>query len=133
MKAILFLIYLFVEVAISLSFAYAIGILYTFLEILLSAIFGAVILFNTPFKLQESFQRITMNKISLSAVSLAATIRVLGSFLLILPGFFGDMVGAILLIMSAILFIGNKISRGKNNEKDDEDIIDVEIIDSPRH
>jgi len=133
MKAILFLIYLFVEVAISLSFAYAIGILYTFLEILLSAIFGAVILFNTPFKLQESFQRITMNKISLSAVSLAATIRVLGSFLLILPGFFGDMVGAILLIMSAVLFIGNKISRGKNNEKDDEDIIDVEIIDSPRH
>jgi UPF0716 family protein affecting phage T7 exclusion len=128
-RGILFLIYLFVEIVVTLPFAYGIGALYTFLEIVLSALIGITILFNTPFKLQESFQKIVMNRLSLSTFSLASTIRVLGSFLLILPGFFGDLVGIILLIMSAVMLIGDKISRGKNNNKNSEDIIDVEIID----
>lgn len=125
MKLILFLFYIFVEVVVTVPLASAIGIFYTFLEIVLSAIFGIILLFNTPFKLQESFQRIMQKRLSLSTVSLASTIRILGAFLLILPGFFGDITGAVLLIMSAILLIGVKVSRNK----DDEDIIDVEIID----
>jgi UPF0716 family protein affecting phage T7 exclusion len=124
-KLILFLFYIFVEVVVTVPLASAIGIFYTFLEIVLSAIFGIILLFNTPFKLQESFQRIMQKRLSLSTVSLASTIRILGAFLLILPGFFGDITGAVLLIMSAILLIGVKVSRNK----DDEDIIDVEIID----
>ncbi|MDR0579504.1 MAG: FxsA family protein [Campylobacteraceae bacterium] len=121
MKLILFLFYIFIEVVVTIPLASAIGVFYTFLEILLSAVFGIILLFNTPFKLQESFQRIMQKKLSLSTVSLASTVRILGAFLLILPGFFGDITGAVLLIMSAVLLIGVK--------RDDEDIIDVEIID----
>jgi UPF0716 family protein affecting phage T7 exclusion len=120
-KLILFLFYIFIEVVVTIPLASAIGVFYTFLEILLSAVFGIILLFNTPFKLQESFQRIMQKKLSLSTVSLASTVRILGAFLLILPGFFGDITGAVLLIMSAVLLIGVK--------RDDEDIIDVEIID----
>jgi 2-isopropylmalate synthase/UPF0716 protein FxsA len=101
------------------------GFFYTFLEIILSALLGIVVLFNTPFKFQESVQKIMQKRLSLSTVSLASTIRILGAFLLIMPGFFGDTVGAILLVWSIILLIGVKISRNK----EDEDIIDVEIID----
>jgi UPF0716 family protein affecting phage T7 exclusion len=123
-KIILFLIYLFVEVTVTLPIAGALGVFYTFLEIILSAIFGIFILLNTPFKLHESIQRVMQKKLSVSTVSLASTIRVLGSFLLILPGFFGDTVGAVLLVMSAVLLIGVKYSKDK-----DEDVIDVEIIE----
>jgi UPF0716 family protein affecting phage T7 exclusion len=124
-KLILFLFYIFIEVVVTIPLASAIGIFYTFLEIVLSAIFGIILLLNTPFKLHESIQRIMQKRLSLSTVSLASTIRILGVFLLILPGFFGDITGAVLLVMSAVLLVSVKVSR----DKDDENIIDVEIID----
>jgi UPF0716 family protein affecting phage T7 exclusion len=124
-KLIFFLLYIFVEIIITIPLASAMGVFYTFLEIVLSAFFGIVMLLNTPFKFQDSIHRIMQKRLSLSTVSLASTVRILGAFLLILPGFFGDTVGVILLIFSAVLLIGIKISP----DKDDEDVIDVEIID----
>jgi UPF0716 family protein affecting phage T7 exclusion len=108
---------------VTVPLASAVGVFYTFLEIVLSAVFGFVIFFNTPFTLKESFDKIVQKRIPLSTLSLASTIRILGAFLLILPGFFGDITGAVLLVFSAVLLIGGKDSR------DDDDIIDVEIVE----
>jgi UPF0716 family protein affecting phage T7 exclusion len=126
MKMVLFLLYLFVEIAITLPIASAIGVFYTFAEILLSAVVGLVIFFNTPFTMKESFEKITQNRLSLGALSLAATIRIFASFLLVMPGFFGDTTAVLLLIWSMILLVGDKIVHKKH---DGDDVIDVEIIE----
>lgn len=127
MKIILFLIYLFVEVTVTLPVAWALGVFYTFLEILLSAVFGIAILFNTPFTIKDSFGKIIQNRLSAGVLPLAVTIRIFAAFLLILPGFFGDTTAVILLIWSMILLVGNKVRGNKT-----EDIIDVEIIEDKK-
>ncbi|MDR1614949.1 MAG: FxsA family protein [Campylobacteraceae bacterium] len=131
MKLILFLFYIFVEVVVTVPIASAIGVFYTFLELILSALLGIIILFNTPFTIKENLGNIMQNRLTAGILPLAVTIRIFAAFLLILPGFFGDTTGIILLVWSAILLMGSKIGGGKHKKRD-EDVIDVEIIEDSK-
>jgi UPF0716 family protein affecting phage T7 exclusion len=130
-KLILFLFYIFVEVVVTVPIASAIGVFYTFLELILSALLGIIILFNTPFTIKENLGNIMQNRLTAGILPLAVTIRIFAAFLLILPGFFGDTTGIILLVWSAILLMGSKIGGGKHKKRD-EDVIDVEIIEDSK-
>lgn len=147
-----FLLYLFLEVMISSSIAGSIGGLLTFIEILLSAIIGMIILKNFKYSLSESVQKARSGQITQEEFVKTNVAKAIGAFLLILPGFFTDIIG-ILLQLGLFISLFSKIFAFKkpssnnstystntfeytqknyksNNKRKDDEIIDVEIIDS---
>lgn len=136
-----FLIYLLIEVFISVNISSSIGALATFLEIVLSAIIGFVLLANFRVTLFESMQALQRRSINMSEFQKLNAFTLLGAILLILPGFFSDMIGVLLQFGFFATIFGKKILHVKdprdtfdindpyNNQKDDNEIIDVEVID----
>lgn len=151
---IYFLIYLFLEVMISSSIAGSIGGLNTFFEIIVSAIIGVIILQNFRFSLMESISKAQTGQITQEEFIKTNVGRAIGAALLIVPGFFTDIVG-ILLQFGFLTILFSKIFKFKKPSKNDgytnnfeythtsfnnttykkdtgggrDDIIDVEIID----
>ncbi len=147
-----FLLYLFLEVMISSSIAGSIGGLLTFIEILLSAIIGMVILKNFKYSLSESIQKARSGQITQEEFVKTNVAKAIGAFLLILPGFFTDILGIVLQLglfvsLFSKIFAFKKPSSNNsryttnnfeytqtnyksNNKRKDDEIIDVEIIDS---
>lgn len=133
MKLVGFLVYLFIEVFVTVPIASEVGALYTFLIIVFTAVFGIFLFVSTPFKMAELMQNV-LNNFSFAALGFSTILRVIAAIFLILPGFFGDMLGVLLLIGSFLLAPRlNRKDRGddfsKNNKNNNEEIIDVEIID----
>ncbi len=146
---IYFLIYLFLEVMISSTIASYIGGLSTFFEILLSAIVGIFILKNFQYSLGESIHKAREGKITQEEFVKTNVGKAIGAFLLIIPGFFTDMIG-ILLQVGLFISVFSKIftfKKPQNNttysnfeytqtsyktqdKRKNDEIIDVEIIDS---
>jgi 2-isopropylmalate synthase/UPF0716 protein FxsA len=132
---IYFLIYLFFEVVISVNVFGALGGIGAFIEIILSALLGVILLFNTQNTLTESFDALATRRISPEVFTQVNTFGFIGALLLIVPGVLTDIVG-ILLQFSAItsLIIGRFIKPKQPHEfqefNDEADVIDVEIIDS---
>lgn len=145
-----FLLYLFLEVMISSSIASSIGGLLTFVEILFSAMIGTIILKNFKYSLSESIQKARSGQITQEEFLKTNVAKAIGAFLLIIPGFFTDIIG-ILLQLGLFVTLFSKIfafkkpsndttySRTfeyiqtddqKNNTRRDDEIIDVEIIDN---
>lgn len=147
---IYFLIYLFLEVMISSSIASSIGGLLTFIEILFSAVMGMIILKNFKYSLSENIQKARAGQITQEEFIKTNVAKAIGAFLLIVPGFFTDIVG-ILLQLGLFVSLFSKIFEFKkpnsnnttysknfeytqthynqNNTRRDDEIIDVEIID----
>jgi 2-isopropylmalate synthase/UPF0716 protein FxsA len=133
---IYFLIYLFLEVLISVNISSAIGGLMTFFEIILSALFGIFLLMNFKETFFSSLISVVTKQISIEEFQRLNIFTLLGAVLLIIPGFLTDIVG-FLMQFSAItnLVINHYITHSNSNYqtqnmggyKDDE-IIDVEII-----
>ena len=123
---------------ISSSIAASIGGLLTFVEIIVSAIVGIFLLQNFKFALFENLQAMSQGKITQQEFSRMNMSMALGAFLLIVPGFFTDMIGILLQfefigVLLANKFIKkdtdyNKTNRYQNKQGDD-DVIDVEIIE----
>ena len=145
-----FLIYLFLEVMISSTIASSIGGLLTFFEILLSAIIGMIILKNFKYSLSENIQKARTGQITQEEFVKINVAKAIGAFLLIIPGFFTDIIG-ILLQLGMFVSLFSKIFEFKkrnnnttystnfeytqtnykhNNTRRDDEIIDIEIIDS---
>ena len=145
-----FLIYLFLEVMISSAIASSIGGLLTFFEILLSAIIGMIILKNFEYSLSENIQKARTGQITQEEFVKTNVAKAIGAFLLIVPGFFTDIIG-ILLQLGLFVSLFSKIFEFKkpsnnttystnfeytqtnythNDKRRDDEIIDVEIIDS---
>jgi len=133
-----FLVYLFLEVLISVNISSSIGGLMTFFEIMLSAFVGISILINFRERLAENLRAFTTNRIDLLEFQKLNLFTLLGAFLLILPGFLTDIVG-ILMQFSVITsmfvnrysvksFENNSSYCDENKIKKDSDVIDVEII-----
>jgi len=132
-----FLVYLFLEVLISVNISSSIGGLSTFFEILLSAFFGISILVNFRKTLVENMTAVSYNCIDLNEFQRLNLFTLIGAILLIIPGFLTDIIGA-LMQFSAItsMFVNRynvKSNRCNNNftqqnNKKDSDVIDVEII-----
>ncbi|MFT7859359.1 MAG: FxsA family protein [Sulfurimonas sp.] len=137
---IYFLIYLFLEVLLSVNISSAIGGLATFLEILASAFIGIAILVNFRNTIVENMQAVSYNCIDLQEFQRLNLFTLFGAILLILPGFLTDIVGILLQFSAITSMIVNRynvkskhcntsVFEDEENLKKDKDVIDVEIIE----
>jgi UPF0716 family protein affecting phage T7 exclusion len=140
---IYFLIYLFLEVLITIEIASLIGGLATFLEIVGSAFLGIFILMNFRHTLSENLEALRTRQIDVTGFSSRNLTGLFGAVLLILPGFLGDFIGVLMQFsLMSTLFV-NRFSRKYRTQSDaeiytytsprkDDHVIDAEIIDDTR-
>lgn len=132
---IYFLIYLFLEVIITINIATQIGGVATFVEIMASGVSGILILLNFRHTLAENIRALQMRQINTEGFMQLNLMGVAGAALLILPGFLSDLIGIIIIISLAVKLLINRFSRKytqpnqPNQPKKDDDVIDAEIID----
>jgi len=133
-----FMIYLFLEVLISVNISSAIGGLMTFFEILFTAFIGVSILVNFRKILVENMTAVSYNCIDLEQFQRLNLFMLLGAVLLIIPGFLTDILGLLLQFSLFTSMIVNRYNvksdncntsyTNQNSLKKDSDVIDVEII-----
>lgn len=135
---IYFLIYLFIEVLFTIEFASQIGGLNTFFEIIGSALLGIFILMNFRHTLAENVYALRMRQIDMDGFTQRNLLGLFGAVLLILPGFFGDILGLLMQFSLLSKFFINRFSRKYRSEdlhttytppRKDDHVIDAEIID----
>jgi 2-isopropylmalate synthase/UPF0716 protein FxsA len=140
---------------ISSSISSSIGGLMTFVEIILTVIIGSTLLKNFNYSLKDKINAVRNGQISQDDFVKSSIGKAIGAILLIIPGFFTDILGGLLqfslftMILSSIL----KLKTSSNNSnyqnqysstytqfdtktktktkyKGDDDVIDVEVIDN---
>ncbi|MDD3325287.1 MAG: FxsA family protein [Sulfurospirillaceae bacterium] len=132
-----FLVYLFLEVFVSVNISSKIGALWTFVEIILSAVVGVLLLANAKNTLFESMQALQNRVISMDEFKKLNAFSILGALFLILPGFFGDIVGLFLqfgffatLFAKKVLHVRDVEDKfGSIKKEYNDEVIDVEIIE----
>ncbi|MEJ2500761.1 MAG: FxsA family protein [Campylobacterales bacterium] len=139
---IYFLIYLFFEVVVSVNIASAIGGVWTFVELIASALAGLVILANFRGTLAENIHALNQARIDPMEFQQLNLFTILGAILLILPGFLTDIIG-LLLQFSVItkMLVNRFVAQSKHDstdhftQKKDDHVIDVEIVsdDADKH
>ncbi|MGB3751405.1 MAG: FxsA family protein [Arcobacteraceae bacterium] len=158
---IYFFIYLFLEVMISSTITSTIGGLNTFFEILLTAIIGMIILKNFKLSLVENIAKARTGQITQEEFIKANAGKAIGAILLIVPGFFTDILGVLLQFSFLVGMLGKVFSfknpnhrttystnfgstafkydektyKNTNNshyKRNTDEIIDVEIIDDTK-
>lgn len=136
------IVYLFLEVLVSVNISSAIGGLATFFEILATAFIGISILINFRKTLVENMQAVSYNCIDLQEFQRLNLFTLFGAILLIIPGFLTDIIGVLLQFSAITSMIVNRynvkfkhcntsIFEDENNFKKDtnDEVIDVEIIE----
>ena len=132
-----FLVYLFLEVLISVNISSSIGGLSTFFEILFSAFIGISILVNFRKTLVENMTAVSYNCIDLNEFQRLNLFTLIGAILFIIPGFLTDIIGALMQFSAITSMFVNRYNVQSNkcnthfkneNNKKDSDVIDVEII-----
>jgi len=132
-----FLIYLFLEITLSVKISSQIGGLYTFLEVIFSAFSGLFLLTNFKYTLGSNMAMIFSGEMDMKEFQRLSLFALLGAFLLIVPGFFSDILGVLLQFSAFGTYFARKFLRlkpkpkYKNSNKGDVDseVIDVEVID----
>ena len=134
-----FIIYLFLEVIISVNISSAIGGLATFAEIMFSAFIGISILINFRKTLVENMTAVSYNCIDLEQFQRLNLFTLFGAILLIIPGFLTDILGVLLQFSVITSMIVNRYNvksgncntsyNEQTNIQKDADVIDVEIIE----
>jgi UPF0716 family protein affecting phage T7 exclusion len=125
MGLVYFLIYLFLEILFSYEFARVFTPFGLFLEVIFSALLGVYIIQNLHLSLFEEMQKVLRREISEEEFIAAGLFRLVGAFLLIVPGVFSDLVGLLFLFEPFARWIGKKLFK----READDGIIDVEVID----
>lgn len=134
---IYFLIYLFLEVIITVEVASRIGGLMMFAEIMGSALIGIAILFNFRSTLVSNIMELKEGRINANGFYQRNLLSLLGAILLILPGVFTDTIGILIqlgLVGSLIVsrFLPKYPKSNQPHQPKDDHVIDAEIIsDSP--
>lgn len=131
-----FILYLFLEVLVSVNISSAIGGLATFFEILLSAFLGISILVNFRKTLSENMTAVSYSCIDLEQFQRLNLFTILGGVLLLIPGFLTDILGILLQFSTFTTMAVNRynVKFGKcktdleTDNKKDSDVIDVEVI-----
>ncbi len=126
---IYFLLYLFLEIAISIPAFGALGIFGTFFEILFSAFLGVIFLQTSSVGMAESMQALRQNKISPSVFTNISLLSILGAFLLIIPGVFTDILGLVFRLSFLWTYLAKNTPQGPQKSKFEDDVIDVEVIE----
>lgn len=121
------LIYLFIETLVSVEIASQIGGLNTFFEIVISALLGIYFLKTLHENVVDDIVELAKGEISFSQFTSRTIWRAVGAVLLIVPGFFTDILG-ILFQLSFITDAVVNIFTPKSRELEDSNIIDVEDI-----
>ncbi len=124
-----FLIYLFLEITVSINIAKEIGSFATFIEVIVSAIAGFVIIANMGNSMSEGFRALLEKRISEEEFVHLNLFMLIGAILLIIPGFLSDFVGILFQFPYFALFITKRFYRFKKDETRRDDVIDVEVID----
>ena len=131
------IIYLFLEVMVTTEIASSIGGLATFFGIILSAGVGFFIISHFKYTAAQGMSMLMNGQITAEEFQKMSLFTLLGAFLLIIPGFFSDILGLLLqfsffgtFIARNILHLKSKKNKNKNkNMESKDDAIDVEIID----
>ncbi|WP_024788348.1 MULTISPECIES: FxsA family protein [unclassified Lebetimonas] len=133
MGLIYFLIYLFLEILFSYEFMRVFTPLGFFLEILLTAGAGVYILQTLDLSLSTNMHKLMKREITQEEFLSIGLFKLIGAVLLILPGFFSDIIGILFLFEPFARIVAKKLFPRNNfyhkNYKNDDDIIDVEIIE----
>lgn len=134
-----FLAYLFIETLVSVEIASAIGPFWTFVEIIVSAIVGLLLLTNFRYTFFENMRALSEGRLSPESFQNQNIAALIGAILLIIPGFFTDIVGILLQfgVFSSLLARRFTQKSGIDDihvdtrpfNQGDTDVIDVEIID----
>ncbi len=135
---IYFIVYLFLEVLLSVNISSAIGGLATFFEIILSAMVGISILVNFRKTLIENMTAVSYSCIDLEQFQRLNLFTLFGAILLIIPGFLTDILGVLMQFSVFTTMLVNRYHvksssckpsfKEENIIKKDSDVIDVEII-----
>jgi 2-isopropylmalate synthase/UPF0716 protein FxsA len=133
-----FLIYLFLEVLVSVNISSSLGGLLTFVEIMFSAMVGIVLLVNYRSIVVENLSAVSYRKIDLLQFQKLNIFTIIGAFLLIVPGFLTDIIGVLMQFGVFTSMLVNRYAVQSKNYKSyhheenykqkDADVIDVEII-----
>jgi UPF0716 family protein affecting phage T7 exclusion len=131
-----FLIYLFLEVFVSLSIASSIGVLLTFLEIIATALAGFIIIAKFGYSTQNVMMNLKNGKIDPEEFVANRLFSYVGAVLLVLPGFLTDIIGLLLqfeftAMIFAKMFLKNSknMRSGASTQNRGDDVIDVEVIE----
>ena len=136
------LFFLIFELFLSLEVGSQIGFLWSVIWILGSFMLGMGLIKNAHTTIQGNMQSLKEGKINMKSFHDSATSYFLGAILLIVPGVFSDILGLIALLYTFYLQFGGTISNSKTNinyrnkytnTQGDDDVIDVEIIESSSH
>lgn len=135
-----FLIYLFLEVFVSVNIASSIGAFATFAEIVFSGILGILLLVNFRVTLMQNLNALMQRQISIDAFQKLNLWSIVGALLFLLPGFLGDIVALLLQFSFITTLFARKVLHVKEEESvsshfkqgKKSEIIDVEVIDEPR-
>ena len=125
--------YFIIEILVSIKFGIAVGFGWSVVWVLLTSLVGVALLRLSPYAIADSFQKIGFEKFNIISAQNAAISYVLGAILLIIPGIFSDFLGILLLGYTIYLRLFAKmpnVEQKFNKNKGDDDVIDVEIIDT---
>jgi len=121
----------------SLSMGENIGFLWSVIWIIGSFSIGMGLIQNGAITMKKSMASLAAGKLNKKSFHDSATSYFLGALLLMIPGVFTDILGVIALLYTFYLQLGGTIPNSKTenninniNKQGDEDVIDVEIIES---
>jgi UPF0716 family protein affecting phage T7 exclusion len=120
---------------VTTEIASSIGGLATFLGIILTAGVGFFIISSFKYTAAQGMSMLMNGQITMEEFQKMSLFTLIGAMLLIIPGFFSDILGLLLqfsffgtFIARNVLKLKNKKNKNKNMEREDE-AIDVEVID----
>jgi len=129
--------FLLLELFLSLKVGENIGFGWSVIWIVSSFLLGMGLIQNGATSMRKSMEGLSSGKLNMKSFHDSATAYFLGAILLIVPGVFTDILGVIALLYTFYLQLGGTIANSKNktninntNKQGDEDVIDVEIIES---
>ena len=129
--------YFILELFFSLKVGSSIGFLWSIIWIVVTFIVGMSLIQNAHTNIKSNMASLKEGKLNMKSFHDSATSYFLGAILLIVPGVFSDILGGIALLYTFYLQLGGTISSSKNktninnlNKQGDDDVIDVEIIES---
>ena len=131
MLVVLLIPFLFAELYLSLSVVDEIGAGWSVLWIVGSIFVGIKLLNNSKYAIEGGMMNVAKGKLDVRSFQNASMAYLLGSILLIIPGILSDTFGALALLYTLYLQFIAKVTPEKPNfnQKGDNDVIDVEIID----
>jgi len=131
------LFYFILELFFSLKVGSSIGFLWSVIWIVATFTIGMSLIQNAHTTIKSNMASLKKGKLNMQSFHDSATSYFLGAILLIVPGVFSDILGLIALLYTFYLQLGGTIPSSKNktninnlNKQGDDDVIDVEIIES---